>query len=351
MVFEQLESVWPVHGSVLVEDGVASFVCGRSCFLDGGMKFFRLDAKTGKKLVEVAFTDRDPESGKPLDELHKTLQMPTALSDILSSDGKGTIYLRSQKIDHEGKRVDIAPVSGNAIEQGAAQKGEHPHLFAAFGYLDAEWFHRALWIYGENSSGGHNGYYQPGKYTPTGRILVFDDENVYSYGRESKYLKWTTTMEHTLQASSKIAPDVKIDPSAAEGKKAGAKPPGVTFPDADSLNPADKALTSGVLDPARRQGRCPRQPRGRTDGLRAEPERRQARLPRPRRGFENADGCRRAGASCGRMAPPCRGPRHRSGDDAVCRRGSGGQGNREGFPGPPEGTAQLRRGRGPVGRS
>jgi hypothetical protein len=243
MAFEQLESVWPVHGSVLVEDGVASFVCGRSCFLDRGMKFFRLDAKTGKKLVEVAFTDRDPESGKPLDELHKTLQMPTALSDILSSDGKGTIYLRSQKIDHEGKRVDIAPVSGNAIEQGAAQKGEHPHLFAAFGYLDAEWFHRALWIYGENSAGGHNGYYQPGKYTPTGRILVFDEDNVYSYGREAKYLKWTTTMEHTLQASSKIAPEVKIDPAAGEGKKPGTRPPGVTFPDADSLNPDGKALT------------------------------------------------------------------------------------------------------------
>ncbi|MBL9153316.1 MAG: PQQ-binding-like beta-propeller repeat protein [Verrucomicrobiales bacterium] len=245
MAFEQLESVWPVHGSVLVEDGVASFVCGRSCFLDGGMKFFRLDAKTGKKLVEVAFTDRDPETGKPLDELHKTLQMPTALSDILSSDGRGTIYLRSQKIDHQGQRVDIAPVSGNAIEQGAAQRGDHPHLFAAFGYLDAEWFHRALWIYGENSAGGHNGYYQPGKYTPTGRILVFDDENVYSYGREAKYLKWTTTMEHTLQASSKVPPkvDVAVVAAAAAAGKGGARPPGVTFPDANSLDPTDKALT------------------------------------------------------------------------------------------------------------
>ena len=243
MAFEQLEGVWPVHGSVLVEDGVASFVCGRSCFLDGGMTFFRLDAKTGKKLVEVAYTDRDPESGKPLDELHKTLQMPTALSDILSSDGKGTIYLRSQKIDREGKRLGVAPVSGNAIEQGATQRGDHPHLFAAFGYLDAEWFHRALWIYGENSSGGHNGYYQPGKYTPTGRILVFDDENVYSYGREAKYFKWTTTMRHTLQASSKVPPDVKVDLAASNGRKAGGRPAGVTFPDADSLDPADKPLT------------------------------------------------------------------------------------------------------------
>lgn len=243
MAFEQLESVWPVHGSVLVEDGVVSFVCGRSCFLDGGMRFFRLDAKTGKTLVEVAYTDRDPESGKALDELHKTLQMPTALSDILSSDGKGTIYLRSQKIDGDGRRIGVAPVSGNAIQQGAAQRGEHPHLFAAFGYLDAEWFHRALWIYGENSAGGHNGYYQPGKYTPTGRILVFDDENVYSYGREAKYLKWTTTMTHTLQASSKVPPAVTIDPAAAARKKPTATFPGVTFPDADSLDPAGKPLT------------------------------------------------------------------------------------------------------------
>ncbi len=233
---------WPVHGSVLVEDGVASFVCGRSCFLDGGMKFFRLDAKTGKKLVEAAYTDRDPESGKPLDELHKTLQMPTALSDILSSDGKGTIYLRSQKIDHEGKRVDIAPVSGNAIEQGPSRRASIPtssppslprRRMVPPCPLDLrrEFLRRSQRLLPAR------------EYTPTGRILVFDDENVYSYGREAKYLKWTTTMEHTLQASSKVAPDVKIDPTAAEGKKAGVKPPGVTFPDADSLNPADKALT------------------------------------------------------------------------------------------------------------
>jgi hypothetical protein len=250
MAFEQLESVWPVHGSVLVEKGIASFVCGRSCFLDGGMKFFRLDAKTGKKLVEVAYTDKDPDSGKPLDDLHKTLQMPTALSDILSSDGRGTIYLRSQKIDEDGKRFEVAPVSGNAVEQGAAQKGKHPHLFAAFGYLDAEWFHRALWIYGENSSGGHSGYYQPGKFAPTGRIMVFDDKNVYSYGREAQYFKWTTTMEHTLQSSSKVAPDVKVDFNAGKGgkKKGKAGAPaervaGVNFPDADSLAVDEKGFT------------------------------------------------------------------------------------------------------------
>ena len=209
--FEELESVWPVDGSVLVEDGIVSFVSGRSCFLDGGMKFIRLDAKSGSKLIEVAYDHNDPDTGKDLQMLYKGLQMPTALNDLLSSNRKGTLYLRSQKIEAAtGKRIDIVPVSANAAEQGAAQHGSDGHLFAAFGYLDPEWFHRSLWIYGEHSTGGANGYYQPGIYAPTGRILVFDDKKVYSYGREAKYFKWTTTMEHTLFSTSKEAPVVEI---------------------------------------------------------------------------------------------------------------------------------------------
>jgi len=251
--FESLESAWPVNGSVLVENDAVNFVCGRSCFLDGGMKFFKLDARTGKKLAEVAYDHLDPDTGRDLQMLHKTLQMPTALNDILSSNGKGTLYLRSQKIEAAtGKRFDLAPVSGNAVEQGAAQRGNDPHIFAAFGYLDAEWFHRALWIYGEHSAGGHNGYYQPGKYTPTGNILVFDDKNVYSFGREAKYFKWSTTMERTLFSASKEAPKVQVN--AAEGNpkkgaaKAGAKGrqargAGVSFPDNPKLDPTKTPLT------------------------------------------------------------------------------------------------------------
>ena len=248
--FEALESVWPVHGSVLVENDTVSAVCGRSCFLDGGMKFIKLDARSGKKLAEVAYDHFDPETGNDLQSLHKTLQMPTALNDILSSNGKGTLYLRSQKIEAAtGKRFDLSPVSGDAAAQGAAQHGNDPHLFAAFGYLDQEWFHRSLWIYGEHSSGGHSGYYQPGKYAPTGRIMVFDDKNVYSYGREAKYFKWTTTMEHTLFSTSKEAPNVKValgEAKGTKGKQAAkqqARSVGVAFPDSPKLNPANTPLT------------------------------------------------------------------------------------------------------------
>jgi outer membrane protein assembly factor BamB len=217
--WEQVESVWPVHGSVLVENGTVNCVAGRSVFLDGGLRFVRLDALTGKKLVETVYNDRDPETGKDFQERHKTLQMPVGLNDILSSDGT-TLYLRSQKIRPDGTRVDIGPVSGNAAEHGGAQQGEGRHLFAPMGFLDDSWFHRSYWVYGKNFAGGHNGYYQAGKYTPEGRILVHDDKNVYGFARESKYYKWTTTMEHQLFSASKEAPKVEIDRSSTAPKAA-----------------------------------------------------------------------------------------------------------------------------------
>ena len=182
MVFEQLESLWPVPGSVLVEDGVVSFVAGRSAFLDGGMHFYRLDAASGKVLVHKGIDDRDPESGGDLQDRIQTLQMPVALNDILSSDGKLT-YLRSQKIEKDGKRIEIGPVSGNPAAQGAKQSGEGAHVFAPMGFLDDTWFHRSYWVYGRNFAGGHGGYHQAGKYAPSGRILVFNDDKVFGYGR------------------------------------------------------------------------------------------------------------------------------------------------------------------------
>jgi hypothetical protein len=111
--WEMMESVWPVHGSVLVENGLVSCIAGHSCFLDGGLWFYRLDAKTGEMRVKQNYDDRDPDTGGDLNDRHKTLQMPVALNDILSSDGKWT-YLRTQKIIEDGKRIEVGPVSGDA---------------------------------------------------------------------------------------------------------------------------------------------------------------------------------------------------------------------------------------------
>jgi hypothetical protein len=244
MAFEQIESVWPVHGSVLVEKNIVSAIAGRSSFLDGGMRLIRLDLASGKKLQEVILDDVDPDTGGDLQERLQTLQMPVGLSDILGSDGQFT-FLRSQRFDKDGRRLDLGPISGNAAEQGGAQAGEFRHLFAPMGFLDDTYFHRAYWIYGRNFAGGHNGYFQAGKFTPAGQMLVSSADRVFGFGRLPEYLKWTTTMEHQLFATSKDAPSVpaaaKRSP-AAKGGRAGIVAP-VEIATRPALDPTGKELT------------------------------------------------------------------------------------------------------------
>jgi len=48
--FDQIESLWPVHGSVLILDGVLYCAAGRSSELDGGIYMYGLDPSTGKVL-------------------------------------------------------------------------------------------------------------------------------------------------------------------------------------------------------------------------------------------------------------------------------------------------------------
>jgi outer membrane protein assembly factor BamB len=242
--FEQVESVWPVHGSVLMQDNVVTFAAGRSNFLDGGLRFVRLDADSGETISEAVIDDRDPETGRDIQERLQVLNMPTGLPDILSSDGQ-SVYMRSQRFDLKGNRLEIGPHSGQAAVQGAVQKGPTAHLFAPMGFLDETWFHRSYWIYGRSSAGGHSGYYQAGKYAPAGRILVADATNVYGFGRKPEYLKWTTTMEHQLFATSKEGPEEALADGedaqrAARRGETGANL--VRFEKSESLNPANTPL-------------------------------------------------------------------------------------------------------------
>ena len=49
VAYGQLESPWPVPGSVLVVDGVAFFAAGRQSYADGGILVFAVDPATGKR--------------------------------------------------------------------------------------------------------------------------------------------------------------------------------------------------------------------------------------------------------------------------------------------------------------
>ncbi|MEQ1825701.1 MAG: PQQ-binding-like beta-propeller repeat protein, partial [Pirellula sp.] len=64
MAYEQLESLWPVHGSVLVQEGVVHCVSGRSNFLDGGLRLIRLKQATGEKISETIMDETNPDTGR-----------------------------------------------------------------------------------------------------------------------------------------------------------------------------------------------------------------------------------------------------------------------------------------------
>ena len=206
MSFEQLESVWPVPGNVLIQDGVLYCVAGRSMFLDGGLHFWRLDPKTGRVISHTVLDDRDPASDGDLHNYVSWLNMPVGLPDILSSDGK-LIYMRSQPFNMDGTRLPLEkmPAGGDA-DRGAppaTQRVEHAHLFSPTGFLDDTFWHRTYWLYGSRFVSGWCGYYLAGKAAPSGKILVFDDAKVYGFGRKPQYYRWTTPIEHQLFAASK----------------------------------------------------------------------------------------------------------------------------------------------------
>jgi hypothetical protein len=160
------------------------------------------------------------------------LNMPTALPDVLCSDGR-LVYMRSQPFRLDGTRLPLEPSPSSPSEeegQGlppATQRVDRAHLFSPTGLLDDTWWHRTYWMYGSLFVSGWNGYYTSGKTAPAGRILVFDDAKVYGFGRKPQYYRWTTPIEHHLFAADKMASDVPARP--ADAAKAGGKKPASPF--------------------------------------------------------------------------------------------------------------------------
>jgi len=164
VAYGRVESAWPVHGSVLVQNGAAYAAAGRSSFLDGGIAMVKIDAKTGKIIESHTVYDFDSEGKQP--PLESSFDMAGALTDILSGDGK-QVYMRHLGFDQE------------TLSPGKPA----PHAFSPTGFLDDNWWHRTYWVYGEDTKAGYGAWWQAGNRLPAGRILVNDDDSVYAFGR------------------------------------------------------------------------------------------------------------------------------------------------------------------------
>jgi outer membrane protein assembly factor BamB len=132
--FGQLESAWPVHGSVLVQDGTVYFVAGRSSYLDGGLYLYGLDARSG----EIRHQTRLEGPRYDVDNIEQNYQLPMgALPDILQGDGR-LIYMRNLTFNAELEQQEIAP------------KKTTVRIFAKSSLLDDSYFKRTPWSYGQS---------------------------------------------------------------------------------------------------------------------------------------------------------------------------------------------------------
>ena len=169
VAFGELESAWPVHGSVLVQNDVAYVAAGRSTYLDGGICLCALEPATGRLLHEDRLEGPYPDIAKPEGT---AWNMEGATSDVLVGDGQ-FIYLRQVKWDGRLTRqaTPLITEPGRNVGGGAKQVGRH--LYSTSDLLDDAGFNRVYWMYSDTWTGRC-------KQVPdAGRLLVFDSAATY----------------------------------------------------------------------------------------------------------------------------------------------------------------------------
>jgi len=190
VVRAQLESPWPVVGSVLVRDGSVYALAGRSSYVDGGVHFLKLDATTGELQLHRQIYSRDHETGRQTVDDVASLYLGGLLYDIPSSVGD-TIFVREACLSLNGT-VAVKP---------------SPHLYSPGGFLDDAWWHRYSMVYGTKCKDGPGGnaHGRAGG-APNGRLLVHDDRHVYGYGEAGGHRYRLSCMAKTAKGGRKQQP-------------------------------------------------------------------------------------------------------------------------------------------------
>ena len=213
LVRERVESVWPVHGTVTLVGDEVHAVAGRSRFLDGGLRYIRLNAATSELLSETVMDAKNEKSVnwhlRSDRKVNYARGLPVGLPDILVRS-EGRVFMRSQPFDLEGQPMD--------------QGGQH--LFSPIGLLDDSWFHRAYWIYGSGYGSGPWAWPGAAHHNPAGRILAIGEERVYGYARTQEHIGWITPLKYHLFSCAHNPATRKIE---VKQKAGGISETGVVF--------------------------------------------------------------------------------------------------------------------------
>ncbi len=150
----QLESLWPVSGSVLVQDGVAYFGAGRNTYLDDGIFLYGLEPETGKVVFRNQLEDDAPpilydESLKAKFPEEKISQNKVDYRTFVSpdkSDGFSMAGATNDVLVGDGENIYLRHLSLNSKLQTIADKPQH--LFSTSSLLDDNENIRSHWVIG-----------------------------------------------------------------------------------------------------------------------------------------------------------------------------------------------------------
>ena len=211
----QLESTWPAHGAVLIQNDRLYVTAGRSTYLDGGLVLYCIEPGTGEQLSRNVLYHLDPGSGQQLVP-EAGFNMEGTTSDVLSGNGD-LVFLKYFTFARTGKRTEAAI----------------PRLFSITGFLGEEWFVRSYWIIGLQLGAGWSGWANAANQYPSGRLLCFTGDKVYGYGRRQVS---GGAVGHRADAYHLFGADIKAQSQQTDrkGKKRSSKPAAI-WTDTDSL--------------------------------------------------------------------------------------------------------------------
>lgn len=199
--YGQIESAWPVAGSVLVIDGSAYFVAGRQALSDGGVFIFAIDAMSGEKLwvQKINSIPQKSYDGKNEESFgfYKNSGLEFDPVDLLHKEGDH-IAMSRWMISMDGKDVDVDTWDGFAklntgkgtvfVPRGTWTYG--PRQVHRFG---GEAFHRSLTAWRDNTV--------VGAFDSTTALFRkdFDAESIKSFNR-----KWITGWQAAQEGSKLV---------------------------------------------------------------------------------------------------------------------------------------------------
>ncbi|NQT40188.1 MAG: PQQ-binding-like beta-propeller repeat protein [Planctomycetes bacterium] len=167
VAFGQVESPWPVHGTVLVMNSLAYVAAGRSTLIDGGAHLYALEPQSGNVVHYTHVEQPQPDLSKDIGE---HFAMDGSNIDVLTTDGKH-VFCAQEMFDAELNRIET---KWNT-RYGDRYLGED-HLIATGGMLDDTGFNRIFWSHGNRWPGFYFLLMAP----KSGNLLVFDAEKTWA---------------------------------------------------------------------------------------------------------------------------------------------------------------------------